>query len=373
MDREINNMSNKQLFTIGVEEEFMLCDSSTYMLTNKADSIFNHLDFEEKERFSYELLLSEIEANTPICKNVNHAMKEVSKNRRKLKSLGEILNFKLGISGTHPTAKPEEQKFVNNNSYKWVKSELKEYANQNITFSTHVHIGLDNNESIIKATNFANGWIAPFLALSVNSPFFSGIDTGMLSSRTFQFGLFPRTNVLHQFSSYNDFKVMVDKLKISKAIEKPRHLWWKIRPHTDFCTIEFRICDIQRSLLKTEMIIALTQALVHRIYKDIKNKLPLPNYNMEFINDSIWKAARYGLDSDLVSPISEENISMKDFVYSLLEYIHPSLVYFGTEKNIQTVENIINGKTEADEQLEVFNKYGQDALKKFLVDNVEYR
>ena len=141
-------MSNKQLFTIGVEEEFMLCDSNTYMLTNKADSIFNHLDLEEKKRFSYELLLSEIEANTPICENVNHALTEVSKNRRKLKSLGEILNFKLGISGTHPSAKPEDQKFVKNNSYRWVKSELKEYANQNITFSTHVHIGLDNNENI---------------------------------------------------------------------------------------------------------------------------------------------------------------------------------------------------------------------------------
>ena len=365
-------MNNKQLFTIGVEEEFMLCDPQSYMLTNKADSIFNHLDHADKKRFSYELLLSEIEANTPICKNVKHALEEVSKNRRKLKSLGKILNFNLGISGTHPSAKPDDQKFVSNSSYKWVKYQLQEYANQNITFSTHVHIGLDNNENIIKTTNFANGWIAPFLALSVNSPFFSGLNTGMLSSRTFQFGLFPRTNVLHQLNSYEEFKIMIDKLKISKAIEKPRHLWWKIRPHTEFSTIEFRICDIQRSLLKTEMIIALTQALVHRIYKDIEDGRSLPGYNMEFINDSIWKAARFGLDSDLVSPINEKNINMKEFVYSLLEYIRPSLVYFGTEKSIQTVEDIINGKTEADEQLEVFNKYGYEGLRKFLVDNVEY-
>ena len=373
MDRKVINMNTGKLFTIGVEEEFMICDSTTHMLANKANDIINLLDDSEKERFSYELLLSEIEANTPICLSVKDAMDEISKNRLKLKTIGEKLDFKIGISGTHPTALPDEQTFVENESYNWVKSQLKEYARQNITFSTHVHIGLDNNENIIKTTNFANGWIAPFLALSVNSPFFAGKNTGMFSSRTFQFGIFPRTNVLHKVNNYSDFKDIIDNLKLSKAIKKPRHLWWKIRPHIEFGTVEFRICDIQRSLEKTKMIVAFTQAIIHRIYKDITDGKSCPDYNMEYINDSIWKAASEGINGLLISPINEKKISMEEMIYTMLDYIYPSLVYFGTEKTTKIAENILKGNTEADEQISVFNKYGFEGLNSFLIDSVQYK
>ena len=194
----------------------------------------------------------------------------------------------------------------------------------------------------------------------------------MLSSRTFQFGIFPRTHVLHKVNSYNDFKDIVDNLILSKSIQKPRHLWWKIRPHIDFTTLEFRICDIQRSLEKTKMIVALTQGLVHRIYQDIIDGKSAPNYNMEYINDSIWKASTCGVNSTLVSPINKKNITMKEMIYSMLEYIYPSLVYFGTEKNIKVAENILQGNSEANEQIEIFDKNGFEDLKKFLVDSVEY-
>ena len=171
-------MNSNKLFTIGVEEEFMICDPISYDLTNKAEDIMSHLSDSEKERFSYELLLSEIEANTPICDDANHAIKEVIKNRLRLRDIGDNLNFKIGISGTHPTALPEEQKFVNNESYNWVTSQLNEYARQNITFSTHIHIGLDNPETIIKVLNCANGWIAPFIALQFLVPSFCFVHFG---------------------------------------------------------------------------------------------------------------------------------------------------------------------------------------------------
>ena len=108
------------------------------------------------------------------------------------------------------------------------------------TFSTHIHIGLDNPETIIKVLNQANGWIAPFIALSANSPFFAGHKTGMESSRTFQFGIFPRTNILHYLESYEAYENIRKKLTQAHSIENPRHLWWKIRPHFEFSTIEFR-------------------------------------------------------------------------------------------------------------------------------------
>ena len=142
-------MKNK-LFTIGVEEEYMICDPNTYELVDRADQIMSHLDDLERARFSYELLLSEIESNTEICIDVNESIEEIIKYRNRLKTIGDKLNFKIGISGTHPTALPEDQNFVKNDSYNWVSSQLDEYARQNITFSTHVHIGWDDKDTIIR-------------------------------------------------------------------------------------------------------------------------------------------------------------------------------------------------------------------------------
>ena len=141
-------MKNK-LFTIGIEEEYMICDKQSYDLVDRANQIISYLSDDEKDRYSYELLLSEIESNTPVCQDVKESISEITKNRNRLREIGNILDFNIGISGTHPTALPEEQNFVENDSYNWVSSQLSEYARQNITFSTHVHIGLDDKDKIL--------------------------------------------------------------------------------------------------------------------------------------------------------------------------------------------------------------------------------
>jgi len=368
----MDNFDKNNLFSIGVEEEYMLCDPKTFELINKADSIMNSLGKDERKYFSYELLLSEIEANTPICKNLKVAVDEVINMRNKLKKLGEIKDFKIGISGTHPTSKPENQIFVNNKAYNWVSSQLKYYAKQNMTFSTHVHIGLDNSDVAIYILNQARAWISSFLALSVNSPFFSGENTGMKSSRTFQFGNFPRTNILHTIKDSDEYKNIINKLKLSNSIEKPRHLWWKIRPHFEYGTIEFRICDIQRSMKRTEMIIALTQALVRQLYIDYHNNKVLNNYNMEFLNDSLWKVSRNGINCNIVCPFTEKTISIKKMIDSMLQYIYPSLLYFGTDYVTKSVKEIMNANTEADIQLDIHDKFGFHGLNKYLINKVDY-
>ena len=370
MARKSSDMSSNKNYTIGVEEEYMICDPNNFDLIEKADQIMSAIDESEKDRFSYELLLSEIEANTPICNDVNEAISEVLKNRLRLKNLGKDLGFKIGISGTHPTALPEQQKFVNNQSYNWVTNQLKEYARQNITFSTHIHIGLESRNDIIKALNFSNAWIAPFIALSANSPFFGGVLTGMESSRTFQFGIFPRTNILHKIESYEEYCNIKNKLIESNSIAKPRHIWWKIRPHFEYNTIEFRVCDIQRSLQRTKMFIALTQALVHSI---VENEVSIKSFNMEFLNDSIWKASTKGISSRIIDPFTENIITMKDMIKKLLDYVEPSLVFFNNQDVIETVNEILSDKTESQKQIEVFNKHGFDGLKSFLVNDVEYK
>ena len=356
------------LYTIGVEEEYMICDNSGNLI-NKADLIIEHIKEKYNDRFSYELILSEIESNTSINNTLTESLNEIIKLRNLLKNIGKNNSFHLGISGTHPTAISSEQKFVKNDSYEWVLNQLKYYASKNITFSIHVHIGLDDKEKLIKVTNTLRRWIAPMLALSANSPFIEGSNTGMKSSRTFQFGLFPRTEIpvfLKSFSEYND---IINKFTETGSIVKPRHIWWKIRPHIEFNTVEFRVCDAQRGLKNIEMIIGIVQALVRTI--DVNEDFN-HNYQYEYLTDSLWKASSNGLDSTIIDPYDNKIITMKDMVRKMLDYCNDSLKYFGNIHVRKTVENILNQGTESDKQLEIFDKFGMDYLKKYLIETVEY-
>ena len=356
-------------YTIGVEEEFMICDNKNFELIDKANIIMNQIPLELKERFSYELILSEIESNTSIHNSLKDALDEVSKLRNLLKNIGLKNDYRLGISGTHPTSKSSEQTFVNNESYKWVSNQLKYYASKNITFSAHIHIGLDNPEKIIKVINTLRRWISPMLALTCNSPFFEGYQTGMKSSRIFQFGLFPRTEIPTFIKSFSDYMEIVENFKKTKSINNSRHIWWKIRPHIDFNTIEFRVCDAQRSLQNIEMIVGLIQALIHTI--DQKHDYN-HDYKYEYLTDALWKASSKGLDCHIVDPLTQNIISMNDMIKKMLNYCKTSLVYFDNLQIMDIVKKIMNKGTEADMQINIYNKHGMDYLKKYLIEQVEY-
>ena len=361
------NLNN---YTIGVEEEYMICNPADGELINKADEIMSIIPDNLKDRFSYELLLSEIESNTVICDNVQEACSNVLFNRNFLSEIGDKLGFKLGISGTHPTANPFKQKFVDNESYNWVSDQLKYYAQRNITFSTHIHIGVQDPETIIKVTNSLRRWIAPLLALSVNSPFFNSIETGMHSSRTFQFSTFPRTNIPGYIKNLKEYNDLVDLYIKSGSIEKNRQIWWKIRPHIEYNTVELRVCDIQRSIRNTELLIAITQALVRTII--IEEDFIKEDYNYEVLQDGLWKSAKYGLNAKIIDPYTLNVLSVKNMIKIMLNYCDGSLKYFNNNHIKNYVNNIIKSGSESIEQLEVYKKDGFPGLRKYLIDNVEY-
>ena len=350
----------------------MICDSNTGDLIDKATEIMPLIPKSDIERFSYELIHSEIESNTKICDNVIEASQEVIKYRNLLKDIGLKINYNIGINGTHPTAKPAEQKFIENDSYSWVKDQLNYYASRNITFSTHVHIGVESAEKAVLITNSARRWIAPLLALSVNSPFFEGYLTGMKSSRTFQFSTFPRTNIPTYIKNIHEYHSIIDKYIKTKSIEKPRQIWWKIRPHIDYGTVEFRMCDAQRSIRNVSTLAAIMQAIVHKI--NIDEDYNNSKYNEEYLNDSLWKASRYGLDCTIVDPHNDKIVHMNDMVNIMMDYIKNSLIYFGNENVINNVNSILSEGTECDKQLTFYknNENNINELKKYLIKNVDY-
>jgi len=362
---------NHKPYTVGIEEEYMICDPSSGNLINRADKIISNLDVSLKDRFSYELIQSEIESNTSVCSTVNESINEVLKLRNYLKELGEKYNYRIGISGTHPTALPIEQKFIDNDSYNWVKNNLTYYASRNITFSNHFHIAVQDLEEAIHITNNLRKWTAPLLALSANSPFFEGVHTRFRSSRTMNFGNFPRTHIPSKINSSDDFIYLINALKESDAIEKERHIWWKIRPHTDYGTIEFRMCDAQRSIVRVKMLAAICQALVYQASRDYQNNTLEEDYNYELLLDSLWKACRFGMDAK-ISNFKNGTISIKNSVEDMIDYIKDGLAHFGNSDIIDTVRYILDYGTEHDLQMQYLDKNNLDSLKIYLMDNVDY-
>ena len=372
MSIDLTKSFNNTPFTIGIEEEYMICHPNSGDLINKADIIMRNLNSNVLDRFSYELIQSEIESNTSVCSTVNQAINELLTLRKYLKKIGDKHSYSIGISGTHPTALPLEQKFINNDSYNWVKDNLRYYASRNITFSNHFHIAVNDLNEAIRITNNLRKWTAPLLALSANSPFFEGIHTGFRSSRTMNFGNFPRTHIPPKINSPEEFLKLILILKESKSIDKDRHIWWKIRPHTDYGTIEFRMCDAQRSIGRVKMLAAICQALVYQASLDLKNNELEENYNYELLLDSLWKACRFGLDAKINNFNNDGIISIRNSVLDMINYIEDALIHFNNLDIVETVEDILTNGTEHDLQLEFLNKHNMDDLKIYLMDNVDY-
>ena len=358
-------------FTVGIEEEYMICNPKDGSLVDRASFIMNHFKDIMPERFSFELIEAEIESNTSVHYEIREAIKELSFLRRELQELGKKNDFCLGVSGTHPTAKPSDQKFIQNESYDWVSNQLGYYAKRNMTFSTHMHITIPDFEKSVNIMNGLRRWIAPLLSLSCNSPFFDAEKTGMRSSRTMQFGAFPRTNIPNKFELLSDYEDLNNNLIKANSISKNRHIWWKIRPHLEYKTLEFRVCDAQRSLENVRVLTSLARALTYASFIDYSKGKLAEDFSLDYLNDSLWKASRFNFDALVYDEVLDKILSLKDLILLMCEYSYEALKLFGDEDIISKVESMIKNGNECDEQIKVYNESGFDGLNLFLINNVD--
>ena len=358
-------------FTVGIEEEYMICNPKDGSLVDRASFIMNHFKDIMPERFSFELIEAEIESNTSVHYEIREAIKELSSLRRELQELGKNNDFCLGISGTHPTAKPSDQKFIQNESYDWVSNQLGYYAKRNMTFSTHMHITIPDFEKSVNIMNGLRRWIAPLLSLSCNSPFFDAEKTGMRSSRTMQFGAFPRTNIPNKFELLSEYEDLNNNLIKSNSISKNRHIWWKIRPHLEYKTLEFRVCDAQRSLENVRVLTSLARALTYASFIDYSKGKLAEDFSLDYLNDSLWKASRFNFDALVYDEVLNKVLSLKDLILLMCDYSYEALKLFGDEDIISKVESMIKNGNECDEQIKVYNESGFDGLNLFLINNVD--
>jgi carboxylate-amine ligase len=346
-------------FTIGIEEEYQTIDPVTRDLRSHIDSeIIEKGKTQLHEMVKPEMHQSVVEVGTGICQNIVEAREEVRKLRSAIIHLARQNGLKLGASGTHPFADWRAQDIYPDARYHTIVEDMATVARGNLIFRLHVHIGVEDRETAIHLMNAARYFVPHLLALSANSPFWLGMDTGLRSYRTKVFDKFPRTNIPDYFPSWGEYQGFVDLLVKTNCIDNAKKIWWDIRPHPNFPTLEFRCCDIPMRLDETIAIAALIQATVAKLYKLYEANQGFRLYRRALIMENKWRASRYGLDGKLIDFGRKIEVPMRDLVEEYLAFVDDVVDELGSREAINGIRRIVETGNGADRQLRVFKETG---------------
>ncbi len=349
----------KPSFTIGIEEEFQTIDPETRDLRS-------HIDMEIiakgktilLEAVKPEMHQSVIEVGTGICKDIKEAKEQIYGFRRELCALAKQNGLRLAASGTHPFADWRNQQIYPDQRYAEIVEDMKMVARANLIFGLHVHVGVEDRETAIHLMNAARYFLPHILALSTNSPFWLGMDTGLKSYRCKVFDKFPRTNIPDYFPSYGEYESFVNLLVQTNCIDNAKKIWWDIRPHPHFPTLEFRVCDIPMRAEETIAIAALIQATVAKLYKLHAANTGFRLYRRALIMENKWRALRYGIEGKLIDFGKGTEVPLKDLMYEYLHLIDDVVDELGSREEINHVHKILEQGSGADRQLRVFRETG---------------
>jgi len=344
-------------FTIGIEEEYQTIDPETRDLRSHIDvEILAQGKTLLHESVKPEMHTSVIEVGTGICKDIQQARQEITQLRHDMIGLARQNNLRLGAAGTHPFADWRDQGIYPDARYEQIVEDMKMVARANLIFGLHVHIGVEDREAAIHLMNAARYFLPHILALSTNSPFWLGMDTGLKSYRCKVFDKFPRTNIPDYFQSYGEYEAFVNLLIQTRCIDNAKKIWWDIRPHPSFPTLEFRICDIPMRVDETMAIAALIQATVAKLYKLYAANQGFRLYRRALIMENKWRALRYGIDGKLVDFGKGEEVPLPELMYEYLHFIDDVVDELGTRHEINYIHKILEHGTGADRQLKVFRE-----------------
>jgi carboxylate-amine ligase len=352
-------MSTPPSLSIGIEEEYQTIDPVTRDLRSHI-----HAEIVAKGRtllgeiVKPEMHQSVVEIGTGVCKNIKEAKEEIRSIRRQIIALARENNLRLAAGGTHPFAQWRDQEIYPDERYHTIVEDMKMVARANLIFGLHVHIGVEDHETAIQIMNGARYFLPHILALSANSPFWLGMDTGLRSYRCKVFDKFPRTQIPDLFQSWSEFENFVDLLIKTKCIDNAKKIWWDIRPHPYFPTLEFRICDMPMRIDETIAIAALCQAIIAKLYKLHERNLAFRHYSRALIMENKWRAARYGLDGNLIDFGKQMEVPVRSLVDEILEFVSDVIEEIDSVEEVGYVRRILDEGNGADRQLRVFAETG---------------
>jgi len=350
----------RDFYTLGIEEEFQVIDPHTRELRSHMEQIVEGGKMILKEQVKAEMHQAVVEVGTNICRNVSEARKEVIYLRRTIAELAEQSGLRIAAAGTHPFSRWEDQPITDHPRYEQIVEELQDTARANLIFGLHVHVGIPDRETGLQIMNAARYFLPHVFALSTNSPFWEGRNTGFKSFRTKVFDKFPRTGIPDFFASAAEHDSYINLLIKTGCIDNGKKIWWDIRLHPFFETIEFRICDVPMRVDETIALAALMQAIVAKIHKLMKSNLNFRLYRRALMNENKWRAARYGLDGKLIDFGKQEEVECRSLVYELLDFVDDVIDDLDSRKEIEYIHHMLHHGTGADRQLRVFNEANGD-------------
>jgi carboxylate-amine ligase len=343
-------------FTLGIEEEFQTVDPVTRDLRSHIQSeIIAKGKTRLQERVKPEMHQSVIEVGTGICKDIKEAKLEVIELRRNMVQLASDNGLRLAAAGTHPFADWHSQDIFPDDRYKTIVEDMQQVARANLIFGLHVHVGIEDRETTIHLMNAARYFLPHILCLSVNSPFWMGRNTGLKSYRCKVFDKFPRTNIPDYFQSYSEYENFVNLLIKTKCIDNAKKIWWDIRPHPFFGTLEFRICDIPMRAEETIALAALMQAVVVKLYKLYSANMGFRLYRRALIMENKWRASRYGLEGKLIDFGKQEELPARELITELLQFVDDVVDELGSREEVNYINTILSMGTGAERQLKVYD------------------
>lgn len=352
-------------FTLGVEEEFQIVDPETRELRSYVSQLLEKGGKSVlRERVRPEMHQSMVEVGTGICQNVAQVRTEVRELRQHLDQLARKSGLRIVAAGTHPFSDWKNQDIVQHERYSTLVEDLQDIARENLIFGLHVHVGIKKKEVAMALANQVRYFLPHLLTMSTSSPFWLGRKSGLKSIRCEIFKRFPRTGIPDEFRSYAQFQAFADLLVKVGSIDNAKKIWWDVRVHPFFDTVEVRICDMSTRLEDTVTIATMIQAIMAQLYcLHVRNQQWRP-YSRALIEENKWRAVRYGLEAKLIDFGKEAEVPVRELLVELLEFVDEASTLLGTRDELRAgVERILRDGTSADRQLEVWKKSGLDPKK----------
>ncbi len=347
--------------TIGIEEEYQTVDPLTFDLRSHIETeIMAKGKRQMNERVKAEMHQSVVEVGTGVCRTVREADDDLRDLRRKMIALTEESGMRLVSGATHPFADWRTQDVNPDERYSQLVEDMQIVARANLIFGLHVHVGIEDRETLIQIMNQMRYFLPHLLAISTNSPFWIGMKTGLKSYRCKVFDRFPRTNIPDAFSSWADYENFVNLLVKTNTIDNAKKIWWDIRPHPFFNTLEVRVCDIPMRVDETLAIAALIQATVAKLYRLHARNQSWRQYSRALLMENKWRAARYGIDGMLIDFGLEAEVPERELLLEYLEFVDDVVDELGSREHVNYVRWILEHGTGADRQLRVHRESGDD-------------
>ncbi len=344
--------------TLGIEEEYQIIDPETRELAPASEEIISRGQELLGEQIKPEFMRSQVEVGSNVCRDVGEARAEIVRLRGAICALAAERGLRMVAASTHPFSKWSDQKLTDADRYEKLEADLRDVARRLLIFGMHVHVGIEDRELRIDVLNQARYFMPHLLALSTSSPFWHGRNTGLKSYRSVVFENMPRSGTPPSFAAYCEYQGFIDTLVETGCIDEPTKIWWDIRPHPKFPTLEFRIADVCTRVDEVICLAALLQALVAMLIKLRESNRSWRPYRHHLIAENKWRAVRHGIDGKMIDFGKKQEVPLRFLALELLEMVDDVVDELGSRKEVEYLHTILAEGSSADRQIATYRATG---------------